>query len=526
MSQKEQKDSKTTSEHDKSSGQYCAGLIGVPDDFFKERALLIASNRGPVTFHVEDDGELAFERGSGGLVTALTGIAQHVDATWIACTQTGADARWRAGDVPLGESKETIRVEFLSPSPSAYDGYYSTIANPLLWFLQHSMWDLPRAPVIDRATWEAWEKGYKVINQMFADAIVERVRQTSSHTLVMLQDYHLYLVPRMVWAALRPAERPTLMHFIHIPWPGPEYWRILPPRMREEILDGLSAADILGFQTKSDALNFLRTCNVHLPAKRRRGIKYRKGRIWYRNHHTHVEDFPISIDVEALREIATTEEVAAYRHELGELIGEAGQDQQLIVRIDRTEPSKNIIRGFYAFAELLENHPEHHKKVKFLALLVPSRLGVDEYQNYLDELMAAAGRINAEYGSSDWEPVRVMVGENYPRAVAALQMYDVLLVNAIADGMNLVAKEGPIVNQRNGVLVLSEGTGARQQLGEGAKVITPCDVYATGEALHEALTMPPDERKARADDLRAIVEREDINAWFCDQLQTVYRLKL
>jgi trehalose 6-phosphate synthase len=105
-------------------------------------------------------------------------------------------------------------------------------------------------------------------------------------------------------------------------------------------------------------------------------------------------------------------------------------------------------------------------------------------------------------------------------------MYDVLLVNAIADGMNLVAKEGPIVNQRNGVLVLSEGTGARQQLGEGAKVITPCDVYATGEALHEALTMPPDERKARADDLRAIVEREDINAWFCDQLQTVYRLKL
>jgi len=519
MNQKGQKESKTT-ELEKSPGQYCAGL---PDDFFKNRALLIASNRGPVTFRAEDDGELTFERGSGGLVTALTGIAQHVDATWIACAQTGADARWCAGDVPLAESEETIRVEFLSPSPSAYDGYYSTIANPLLWFLQHSMWDLPRAPIIDRATWEAWEKGYKAINQMFADAIVERVQQTSHPTLVMLQDYHLYLVPRMVWAALRPDERPTLLHFIHIPWPGPEYWRILPPAMREEILDGLCAADVLGFQTASDSLNFLRTCNVHLPAGSRRGIRYEKGRIWYRNHHTHVEDFPISIDVDALSDMAKTKEVAAYRDDLRELMG---KDQQLIVRIDRTEPSKNIIRGFHAFAELLANHPEHRNKVKFLALLVPSRLGVDEYQNYLDELMAAAGRINAEYGSSDWEPVRVMVGENYPRAVAALQMYDVLLVNAIADGMNLVAKEGPIVNERAGVLVLSEGTGARQQLGEGAKVITPCDVYETGEALHEALTMPPDERKARADDLRAIVEREDIIAWFCDQLQTVHRLKL
>ena len=520
MNQTGQKGSNETVEKEKAPGQYCAAL---PDHFFEDRALLIASNRGPVTFRETEDGELTFERGSGGLVTALTGIAQHVEATWIAAAQTGADARWRAGEVPLGESEETIQVEFLSPSPSAYDGYYSTIANPLLWFLQHSMWDLPRAPIINRATWEAWEKGYKAVNQMFADAIVERVRQISRPTLVMLQDYHLYLVARMVWTAMEPSERPTLLHFIHIPWPGPEYWRILPPQMREEILDALCAVDVLGLQTESDVLNFLRTCNVHLPPERRRGIKYNKGRLWYRNHHTHVADFPISIDVEALREIATTDEVAAYRRELEELLGD---DQQLIVRIDRTEPSKNIIRGFHAFAELLANHPEHRGTVKFLALLVPSRLGVDEYQDYLDELMAAAGRINAEYGSSDWEPVRVMVGENYPRAVAALQMYDVLLVNAIADGMNLVAKEGPIVNRRDGVLVLSEGTGARQQLGDGAKVITPCDVYATGEALHEALTMPPDERKARAEDLCAIVEREDIIAWFCDQLETVHHLRL
>ncbi|MGC9399066.1 MAG: alpha,alpha-trehalose-phosphate synthase (UDP-forming) [Anaerolineae bacterium] len=511
---------KRSSDTETTLQSYCTAL---PEDFFENRALIIASNRGPVTFNLTEERELTFERGSGGLVTALTGIAQYVNATWIACAQSGADAQWRAGEVPLWEGGETIRVEFLSPSPSAYDGYYSTIANPLLWFLQHSMWDLPRAPIIDRTTWDAWEKGYKAVNEKFAEAIVARVRALDRPALVMLQDYHLYLVPRMIWSAMRPAERPTLLHFIHIPWPGPEYWRILPPTMREEILDSLCAVDVLGLQTQSDALNFLRTCHVHLPTDRRRGVKYGKRRVWYRNHHTYVRDFPISIDVEALREMATTPEVASYRRELHELLGEG---YRLIVRIERTEPSKNIIRGFRAFAELLKLHPEHRKRVKFLALLVPSRLGVDEYQNYLDELMAAAGRVNAEYGTSDWEPVRVLVGENYPRAVAALQMYDVLLVNAIADGMNLVAKEGPIVNERDGVLVLSESTGARQQLGDGAKVISPCDVYATAQALHEALTMPPAERKARAALMRETVEREDIIAWFCDQLKTIHQLKL
>ncbi len=494
----------------------------LPRDFFENRALIIASNRGPVTFQETETGELTFERGSGGLVTALSGLAQHVDATWIACSQTGADGQWREGDVPLWENGGDIHVRFLSPSPSAYNGYYHTIANPLLWFLQHSMWDLPRAPVIDRGTWEAWERGYKVVNQLFADAIVEQVRRNPRPTLVMLQDYHLYLASRMIWEQTAPDARPTLLHFIHIPWPGPEYWRILPPRMREAILDGLCAADILGFQTESDSLNFLRTCNVHLPSESRRGIHYRGGKVWYRNHHTHVRDFPISIDVSALREMAETQEVKAYQEELQEIIGD---HCQFIVRIERTEPSKNIIRGFQALDELLANHPEHQKRVKFLALMVPSRLGVDEYQNYLDEVMAAAGRVNAEYGTSDWEPVRVLVGENYPRAVAALQMYDVLLVNAIADGMNLVAKEGPIVNQRDGVLVLSEGTGARQQLGEAARVISPCDVYATGEALHEALTMSAEERRERATRLREIVEEEDVISWFCSQLQAVHQRK-
>jgi trehalose 6-phosphate synthase len=488
-------------------------------EFFADRALIIAANRGPVTFEKSEDGTFQFQRGGGGLVTALTGLCRQTnDATWVACARTEADAEWNEGPVPLDDGS-AVRVHFLSPDEAAYEGYYNVIANPLLWFLQHSMWDVPRAPVIDRATWQAWEEGYKAINCQFAEAIVKRVRATPRPTLVMLQDYHLYLVARYLRAGLRRRERPTTMHFIHIPWPGPEYWRILPPAMRQDILNGLCAVDVLGFQTREDGQNFLRTCESLLPQT---SVNYRRSRIWYRNHATHVRDFPISIDVDALQQLAGSEEVAHHCAELQDIVGE----RKLILRIDRVEPSKNIVRGFLAFEEMLELHPEHRGMVTFLALLVPSRLDVDEYKHYLDALMATAGRVNATYGDGEWEPVRVLVGDSYPRAVAAMQQYDVLLVNAIADGMNLVAKEGPVLNGRDGVLILSERAGARQQLEPGALIVSPCDVYATAEALHQALDMPAGERREWAERLRWLIAREDITDWLCRQLQTVSDLGL
>jgi trehalose 6-phosphate synthase len=289
--------------------------------------------------------------------------------------------------------------------------------------------------------------------------------------------------------------------------------------MRQDILNGLCATDVLGFQTREDGQNFLRTCESFLP---RASVNYRRGRVWYKNHATHVRDFPISIDVEALRELAASPEVAEHEAEIQDIIG----DRKLILRIDRIEPSKNIVRGFLAFEEMLELHPEHRGRVQFLALLVPSRLDVGEYRHYLDDLMSTAGRVNAAYGDGEWEPVRLLVGESYSRAVAAMHLYDVLLVNAIADGMNLVAKEGPIVNRRDGVLILSERAGARQQLEPGALVVSPCDVYATAEALHQALVMPTEERQERAHRLRWRIEREDIAAWLCRQLETVTELSL
>lgn len=494
----------------------CAALEA---EFFTDRALIIAANRGPVTLEKSFDGTIQFQRGGGGLVTALTGLChQTSDATWVACARTETDAEWQSGHVALDDGA-AIRVHFVSPDRGAYEGYYNVIANPLLWFLQHSMWDVPRAPIIDRATWQAWEEGYKAINCQFAEAIAERVQAASCPTLVMIQDYHLYLVARFLRTGLGRHQTPAILHFIHIPWPGPEYWRILPPTMRQDILNGLSAVDVLGFQTREDGQNFLRTCESMLP---RASVNYRRSRIWYRNHATHVRDFPISIDVGALRQLASSEEVAQHRSELQDIVG----DRKLILRIDRIEPSKNIVRGFLAFEEMLELRPECRGQLQFLALLVPSRLDVDEYRHYLDDLMATAGRVNATYGDSEWEPVRVLVGDSYPRAVAAMQLYDVLLVNAIADGMNLVAKEGPIVNERDGVLILSERAGARQQLEPGALVVSPCDVFATAEALHQALEMPVKERRARAERLRWLIEREDIADWLCRQLETVVELGL
>ncbi len=484
----------------------------------EERSVIIASNRGPVTFTREPDGSETMQRGSGGLITALTGLIQNVDASWIACSQSAGDAACGSCMVPLQNDGSEIRVRFLTPDPEAYHGYYNVISNPLLWFVQHSMWDIPRQPVIDSMTWKAWEE-YVSINTMFGEAIIDQIRSTAKPSVVMLQDYHLYLAARVMRKSLPRAVRPLIMHFIHIPWPGPEYWRILPPEMRHAILDGLCAVDILGFQTLEDKLNFLRTCANHLP---RSHSNYKHSRVWYRNHATHVREFPISIDVESIRLLSQEEETRKSR----ERILETAAGRKIILRIDRIEPSKNIVRGFKAYQELLDLHPEHQTKVQFFALLVPSRMDIPQYSTYLDEIMAVVGQINAAYGTTDWEPIRLLIGEDYQRAVSALQVYDVLLVNAIADGMNLVAKEGPVLNQRDGVLILSERAGAREQLEPGAMIISPCDIYATAEAMHQALNMDAQDKKERAELLRWLIEKDDIHRWFEKQLETIHELGL
>lgn len=491
------------------------------ENLLDDRELIVVSNRGPVEFIEESDGTIKTQKSGGGLATALAGMAQNIEIAWIAAASNDLEKAWGRKEFPINENGCPVDLHLIPMDQETYEGYYDVISNPLLWFLQHSMWNYVTAPTITKSTWKAWEDGYVKANQEFAKVVFQHIKESPHGKIVMIQDYHLYLLPRMLRQLMRPAysyRNVTITHFVHIPWPGPEDLRMLPPRMRQSILDGLIATDLLGFQTDGDCLNFLRCVESHLPGV---NANYKRRRIWYHNHACHLHDFPISIDVDAIKILSESDEVKFYQSEFKEII----KDQKMILRVDRTEPSKNIVRGFEAFGEMLELHPEHLGKVKFIALLVPSRLDVEEYHTYHDQMMAAAGWVNSRFSSGNWEPIRVILGENYARAVAALKMYDVLLVNSIADGMNLVAKEGAVVNQNNGILVLSERTGASQQLAPGSLVISPCDVYATAEALHQALTTHESERQTSANRLRWLVEENDINAWLNDQLSVIKRLR-
>ena len=306
-------------------------------EVLSNRKLIIVANRGPVTFRYDENGERTYSRGGGGLVTALTGLAQHVEATWVAAADTDADKDFKAGNVEL-DNGSSLKVRFIEPSAEAYAGYYNVISNPLLWFLQHNMWDGVRTPSINRDTWTAWNEGYVKVNEQFAEEIAEEIKDSDKPCLVMFQDYHLYLAPQFLRSKLKKIKNKNakLMHFIHIPWPGPEDWGILPSDMRQTILDGLCSVDLLGFQTRDDALNFIRTCETHMP---RVSVNFKRGRVWAHNHSTHVRDFPISIDVEALRALAISEESSKYYDEITQNII---RGRKLILRIDRTEPSKKV----------------------------------------------------------------------------------------------------------------------------------------------------------------------------------------
>lgn len=477
-----------------------------------DHLIVIASNRGPFSFRRQGRG-FAVERGAGGLVTALGALAESHDVLWVASAMSEDDRAWaqqHAGEV---KDVEGISLKLVEPSLEDYEGYYNEIANPLLWFIQHQLWDTPRTPSITAGTWDAWENGYKRVNKLFAQAIAEAAKGAGRPVIVLPQDYHLYMVPHYLRSLV--GESVQIQPFVHIPWPGPDAWRILPQGMRNALLESLLESNRVGFQTEKDAFNFVQTCRFYLSshAYGRRDAVEHKGR------DVGAVSYPISIDVEKLKEIAGQQVTQLERSQILNTVG----DRQVILRVDRVEPSKNNLRGFQAFRALLEKHPEHRGKIQMLALLVPSRMEVSQYKDYLGEIMAEAGTINAMYSDSIWEPVRIILGDNYIRAIAAMQMYDVLLVNPLADGMNLVAKEGVLVNRKDGVLVMSEYAGAFYELGEHALIVSPFDVYGTAEALHTALTMPQAERKRRATALREIVIHADVREWFAAQVDDALR---
>jgi trehalose 6-phosphate synthase len=471
--------------------------------------LVLVSNRGPVTF--QDDGSV--KRGTGGLVTALTGLASHRDAVWIASALTDGDARkaheaeGKAFSVRSPAGGE-YQVRLVVSDPDAYDRFYNIFANPMLWFIQHYLWDLSNAPDVRRNEVEAFEYGYNVVNEDLALAVIEEI-EAEDEPVVMVHDYHLYTLPALVRRA-----RPDvfLHHFVHIPWTQSDAWRVLPQEIREELYSGLLSNDIIGFHTSSYRRNFLQCCRDLMDLD----VDFGAGVVHFEDREVWVRNYPLPIDAKALFNVAASEGVARQEEELLHR-----RRDHLILRVDRADLSKNVLRGFSAFDLFLEQHPEFRERITFIAQLMPSRTDVPEYAEYLERIEALVAVVNHRHGTPDWMPIQLKLRDDLEEAVAAYKHYDVLLVNAMFDGMNLVAKEGPMVNERDGVSVLSENTGAHEELGEHALSVNPFDIQALADSIHAALTMEPGERARRLRGLKEIVTARDPGDWIDEQLDDI-----
>jgi trehalose 6-phosphate synthase len=480
-----------------------------------ESPLTIVSNRGPATFERTPEGERVTSRGGGGLVTALTGLAKHRHALWVASAMTDEDVEVsrEAGGGPVTVAVEGGEYDVLlvESDADAYDRFYNVIANPILWFIQHYLWDLSNAPDIRLEEFEAWNYGYKVVNTDIAEAVVAQI-EGQQEPLVMFHDYHLYTAPRVIREARPDA---FLHHFVHIPWSQPDSWRILPARWREELYRGMLANDIIGFHTTAYCRNFLSCCEELLELD----VDYENLMVRSDGREVWVRAYPLGIDARRLRALADSKEVADRERDLLRR-----RREHLIIRVDRADLSKNVLRGFTAFDIFLQQHPEFRETVTFIAHLQPSRQDVPEYEEYLERIEALVAVVNHRHGTTDWMPIDLRIYENLPEAIARYKHYDLLMVNSLFDGMNLVAKEAPAVNQRHGVVMLSENTGSHEELGDCTLSVNPFDIQEQADTIYRALTMDAEERMLRARRLREIVDARDPGVWIDEQLADI-RLK-
>jgi trehalose 6-phosphate synthase len=477
-----------------------------------DRPLILLSNRGPVTFERDDTDGLVTKRGGGGLVTALTGLLRRRDALWIASAMTPEDveaSRQHAGggfEVDLDEA--TYRIRLVASDGDAYERFYNLIANPLLWFIQHYLWDLSNVPDIREAERDAWEHGYKVVNRDLATAALEEV-EGLEEPLVMVHDYHLYTCPGII---RRRREDAFLHHFVHIPWTQPDAWRVLPSDMRTEIFEGLLANDIIGFHTRSYCRNFLQCCRELMGLE----TDFERQAVLHGDRETWVRPYPLAIDCKGFERVAASDAVAHHEKEILRR-----RRDHMILRVDRADLSKNVLRGFTAFDIFLEQHPEFRERVTFIAHLQPSRQDIPEYVEYLEKIEALVAVVNHRHGTTDWMPIDLRLRDSFEEAVALYKHFDLLLVNAMWDGMNLVSKEGPLVNRHNGMVILSENTGAHEELGDCAISVNPFDVQEQADAIHYALTASEDERRLRWERLHTIITARTPADWIEDQLADI-----
>ncbi|MFK0140466.1 alpha,alpha-trehalose-phosphate synthase (UDP-forming) [Streptomyces murinus] len=462
--------------------------------------VLVASNRGPVSYETGEDGSLRAKRGGGGLVSGLSAIGPETNAVWV-CAALGdgdraAVRRAEGGLLPEADTGGQ-RVRMLDIDPEVFAAAYNGIANSVLWFVHHMLYQTPLEPVFDAEFRRQWA-AYEAYNRAFAKALAEEAGEGAA---VLIQDYHLALAPRML-RRLRPDLR--IGHFSHTPWAPAEYFRLLPDDIAAELLTGILGADRAAFLTRRWADAFTECCHAVLgpgiPAGTRIGVH------------------GLGADADFLRERSHRPDVA---ERMAALRAEIGEGRRTVVRVDRTELSKNIVRGLLAYRQLLDEHPEWREKVVHVAFAYPSRQDLAVYRDYTAEVQRVAEEINSAYGTPGWIPVVLHVKDDFARSLAAYRLADVALVNPIRDGMNLVAKEVPVVSDEGCVLVLSREAGAHEEMGEDALTVNPYDITGTAETLHTALTMPAEERAERSKRLAAAGTALPPARWFLDQLHAL-----
>ena len=451
--------------------------------------LVVVSNRGPIGFRHDPAGVVESVRGAGGLVSALRPLVDRHEITWIASAMTEAEREVAAGGVRkerLGDGA-AFRLRLVPHTPAVYALFYGVLANPVLWFVQHGLWGLKQDPDADLG--DAWG-AYRAANEALAGAALEELDALPDAAL-FVHDYHVYLVPSLVRAA-RPDAR--IAHFVHIPWVGPTDWSVLPAEIPRAIHASLLACDSVGFHSERWREAFVESCEALLG----RGAEAAE-----RSHAN-----PIAVDAPDLDALVASPEVTQRRAELV-----AERPEILVLRVDRTDPSKNAVRGFEAYGVLLERHPELHGRIQLVALLDPSRQEIPEYVAYREATEAAASAVGERFGTPGWEPVRLDLRDDYHASLAGYLEYDVLLVNPVLDGLNLVAKEASLVNERDGVVVLSRGAGAFDELADWVVPVDPLDVEDQAAALERALAMAPEERRAHQAAIRHRVRTHDLDAW-------------
>lgn len=460
--------------------------------------LLLASNRGPVSYAEDDAGNLVGRRGGGGLISALSG-ADGRDAVWVCAALSSADRRAVRNGVVDGLGMTSLRM--LDIDEVMFHRAYDRVANSLLWFAAHLLFSPATSPTFDAPSRREWA-GYEAYSAAFADRLVA---EASPGARVLVQDYHLSLVP-----ALLRVRRPDLRisHFSHTPWAPPEYFRLLPDDHACALLEGLLGADALGFLSARWADAFGRCCADVL------GAAWDGTAVHHAGRTTTVAVHALGVDGAELRARAAQPDVRARLDTVREAVG----GRRMLLRIDRTELSKNIVRGLQAYAELLRTRPQWREQVVHLAFAYPSRHDLPEYREYTAAVQRTADEINEEFAAPGWLPVVLQVRDDYARSLAAYELADVLVVNPIRDGMNLVAKEGPVLSRDGLALVLSREAGAADELGGDALLVNPYDVSQTAEAMHTALLMPASERADRCARLASAAMALPPSAWLAAQL--------